>query len=256
MNLDVTKRFKDFYGDWLNEPIQSLEIQLLTQEWEGNTIQEICLLINATESLPITALKDVYYASNSIIFEHCHSLQAIQKEFLKLAPTELAVALYACSIDTAYFDVLNVLFHPEALLRIQQHLNNRVYLSPHTDLTFANWFVVLERKQDANQNLLLGFETRMSMFDFLKFDFLAIKYQQEIALQKVQDFEIGRDEFLFEKIDTLIRKYLEMLDIMELINFLNGICSLQLGLNLPNEKPLLAQYDLVYFGDKANLIFE
>ena len=64
------------------------------------------------------------------------------------------------------------------------------------------------------------------------------------------------DEFLFEKIDTLIRKYLETLDIMELINFLNGICSLQLGLNLPNEKPLLAQYDLVYFGDKANLIFE
>jgi RNA polymerase-binding transcription factor DksA len=198
MNLDVTKRFKDFYGDWLNEPIQSLEIQLLTQEWEGNTIQEICLLINATESLPITALKDVYYASNSIIFEHCHSLQAIQKEFLKLAPTELAVALYACSIDTAYFDVLNVLFHPEALVRIQQHLNNRVYLSPHTDLTFANWFVVLESKQDANQNLLLGFETHMSMFDFLKYDFLAIKFQQDIALQKVQDFEIEMDELIQE----------------------------------------------------------
>lgn len=256
MNYDITKWLKVFYRDWLNEPIQSLELQLLILEWEGNPIQEICLVINGNESLPITTLKEVYYASNSIIFEHCHSLQDVQKEFFKLEPIELAVALYAYSMDSAYFDILNMLFHSEALLRIQQHLNNSVDLSPHTDLTFANWFVVLESKQDANQNLLLGFETRMSMFDFLKYDFLAINFQHDIPLQKVQDVEIGRDLFFYEKIDLLSKKYEETNEIMELINFLNSFSALQLKYQLPNEKPLLAQYDLVYFGDKSNLIFE
>ena len=129
-------------------------------------------------------------------------------EFLKMEYLELLEDLMQSFRDGENLRVLEVLFEKEAFERMEMHRINQLDLSIFSvdeSGKFQNWFLVLDRKKVNQESLLVSFECKASLIDFLKYDYLALDLLDFGWENKIDDFQDDFGDSFFEKVELYAR---------------------------------------------------
>ncbi len=224
MNMEMNKisvkgKLDELFRDWIKSEISEV---FLIKENDQFFLQ---IIAEGETLLDFSKLVDFYHCSRSVIFPSNLSIDEAFDIFMNMNYLELLEDL-ALSFTGNEIEIVHAIFEKEALERMELHRTNQLDLEIfHSENSSKNqnWFLVLDRKKVNQEPLLVSFECKASLLDFLKYDFLALELLDAGWQNKIDDFEDDFGDSFFEKVDLYAKVWDTMENAGVLKDYLNTI---------------------------------